>query len=551
MRNDHWVLNIFLTICLLIGTSGLVSAQDLPVKKGKKIVAMVNEETITLDELNQDIASSKPGGVEGKGIDRKAGSELLRRLINIRLIIQEGRKIGLDELPEIKSMVDAFARVTLRELLIERQLKDVKANEKDIERFYRESVKEWRVNSVLFEKEEDAKKFEAEMKSGKPFSDVAKRTVDEGKAKGGEEKGYLSKKSLHPQIAAMISKMGVGSVSPIVPLQSGFLILKIEDIRYPENPEAMVKAKKEALTRKRTEVSTDYIQGLVKKYVKVQQEVIERLDYEAKEPGFEVLLKDNRVVAEIKGEKPITVGELTEYLRQQLYHGVGMAIESKRLNSKKKPMLEEMIEKRVLRKEALRLGLGKTEVYQNKVREYEYSVVFGTFIKKVIVPDIHFTEEELKTYYQDYLKEYTFPEMMKIASLVFSKRNDAEETIETLRKGAEFQWVAANAEGQVDKNTKGLLTFEGKFLTTKDMPEGLKKVISGAKPGEFKLYASPEGHFYVLFIQEVIPAKPQPYEEVKNNIGQKIFNEKLNKAVQDWADKLRAVSEVKIYLKDN
>ena len=37
MRNDHWVLNIFLTICLLIGTSGLVSAQDLPVKKGKKL----------------------------------------------------------------------------------------------------------------------------------------------------------------------------------------------------------------------------------------------------------------------------------------------------------------------------------------------------------------------------------------------------------------------------------------------------------------------------------------------------------------------------------
>ena len=45
--------------------------------------------------------------------------------------------------------------------------------------------------------------------------------------------------------------------------------------------------------------------------------------------------------------------------------------------------------------------------------------------------------------------------MMKIASLVFSKRNDAEETIETLRKGAEFQWVAANAEGQMHKIQKG------------------------------------------------------------------------------------------------
>ena len=61
----------------------------------------------------------------------------------------------------------------------------------------------------------------------------------------------------------MISKMGVGSVSPIVPLQSGFLILEIPHIRYPENPEAEdVEGEKEALTRKRTEG----VDGLYKRF---------------------------------------------------------------------------------------------------------------------------------------------------------------------------------------------------------------------------------------------------------------------------------------------
>jgi len=545
MREYSWALRIILMVGLLGGAIGIVSGQNLPVMSGKKIVASVNGEPITLEKFDQELPS-----LGKKQSEKKNERQILNRLINTRLIIQEGRRIGLDELPEIKNMVDVYSKVLLRELLIERQFKNIKVNEKDVERFYKESVKEWRVNSVLFDKEEGAKKIEEEIKSGKPFNEVAKKVIEEGKAKGGEEKNYLRKKDLHPQIAAMVSKMEVGSVSPIIPLQTGFLILKIENIRYPENPEARELAKKEALNWKRVEALNGFRETLIKKYVKVHQNIVNRLDYEAKEPGFEALFKDKRVVAEIKGENPITVGELSEYIKQQFYHGVGQAAESKRLNSKKIPLLQEMLEKRVLRKEALRLSLDRTEAYKNKVKEYEYSVIFGAFIKKVVDPDIKIMEGELKAYYKEHINEYTYPEMMKIDSLVFAKRDDAEESIEKLRKGTEFQWLSANAEGQVDKNTKGLLAFGGKLLTTKNFPEGVQKVVSGAKPGDFNLYASPEGHFYILFIQGVIPARPQPYEEAREDVGKKIFNEKVNKAIEDWADKLRAVSDVKVYLKD-
>jgi len=551
MSNYHRTIKIILVISFILGTLEFTSAQNLPVVTGKRIIARVNRESITLDEFNQELASLNPRGIEGKGVDKKGESDLVQRLINTRLIIQEGRRIGLDELPEIKNMVDVYSRVTLRELLIERQLKDVKADEKDIESFYKESVKEWRVSSLLFEKEEEAKKFEEEIKSGKPFDEVVKSVIKEGKAKEDQEKDYLKKKDLHPQIAATISKMEVGSVSSVIPLKSGFLILKIEDIRYPENPEAREQARENASNVKKVEALNKYNEALIKKYVKVHQDVVDRMDYEAKEPGFQALLKDKSVVAEIKGEKPITVGELSEYLKQQHYHGVGLAAESKRLNPKKNSILREMLDKRVLRKEALGLGLDKTEVYKNKVKEYEYSVIFGAFVKKVVVPDIKITEEELKAYYNEHIKEYTYPEMMKIDSLVFAKRNDAKEAIEKLRKGPEFQWLSANAEGQVDKNTKGLLDFGGKLLTTKNLPEGVQKVVSGANPGDFRLYASPEGHFYILFIQGVIPARPQPYEETREDAGKKVSNEKVNKAIEDWTEKLRAVSEVKVYLKEN
>jgi parvulin-like peptidyl-prolyl isomerase len=550
MKYFSLVLKTILAVSLLAVTIAFASDQELPVMKGKKIVAMANDEPITLDEFNREVSSLKGSkSAEGK---KDGDSELLRRLINTKLIIQEARKIGLDELDEVKNMVDVFSRVTLRELLAERQLKDVKADPKEVEKIYKESVKEWKIKSVLFEKEDAAKKMEEEIKEGRSFDEVAQKAVSDGTAKGGAESTYMGRKELLPGVAEAVSKMSVGSVSSIIPVGSGFAILKVEDTRYPENPEAKEIAKRQALTLKKRGVLENYNNALIKKYVKLNKKVLDEIDFEAKEPGFQELLEDKRVIAEIQGENPITVGDLTDGVRQQLYHGVERAIESKRLNERKTSVLDEMLYKRVFRKEALRLGIDKTKVYKNRVKEYENSVIFGAFIQKAVRPDIKLKEEELKTYYNDHVKEYTMPEMIKINSLVFAKREFAEKTLEKLRKGTDFQWLTENAEGQVDKsNSKDVLNFEGKFLTANDLPEGVRKSISGAKPGDFRLYESPEGYFYAVAIQDVIPAKPQPYAETREAIAKILYNEKLNKAVEEWAEKLRAVSDVKVYLKEN
>jgi len=550
MKYLSLIQKIVLVIFLVIEATVYAADQKFPVINGKKTVAMINDEPITLDEFNLEVSSLRASkSAEGK---KDGDSELLRRLINTKLIIQEARKIGLDELDEVKNMVDVFSRVTLRELLAERQLKDVKADPKEVEKIYKESVKEWKIKSVLFEKEDAAKKMEEEIKEGRSFDEVAQKAVSDGTAKGGAESTYMGRKELLPGVAEAVSKMSVGSVSSIIPVGSGFAILKVEDTRYPENPEAKEIAKRQALTLKKRGVLENYNNALIKKYVKLNKKVLDEIDFEAKEPGFQELLEDKRVIAEIQGENPITVGDLTDGVRQQLYHGVERAIESKRLNERKTSVLDEMLYKRVFRKEALRLGIDKTKVYKNRVKEYENSVIFGAFIQKAVRPDIKLKEEELKAYYNDHVKEYTMPEMIKINSLVFAKREFAEKTLEKLRKGTDFQWLMENAEGQVDKsNSKDVLNFEGKFLTANDLPEGVRKSISGAKPGDFRLYESPEGYFYAVTIQDVIPAKPQPYAETREAIAKILYNEKLNKAVEEWAEKLRAVSDVKVYLKEN
>jgi len=548
MRRYDWMGGVALAIFFLTGTTAIAADAKLPVVKGKKIVAMAGGEPITWNELEQELAP--PEGETGqKKPTQKEAMQTLNRMINATLIVQEARRMGIDQLPELRKEMDAFARVTLREELIDKHVKTVRADEKEVEKRFKELVKEWKIKSIVFEKEENAKKMQDALTSGKGFDETQKKFLADKTGKGSEEGKYLRARDLFPEIVDVVSKMKVGAISPIIPIKSGFVILRLDDIRYPDPPGAKDEARRDVLGKKQIESLRAYEKMLREKYTRVRRDVLDRIDFESKEPGFEKLLNDKRVVVEVKGEAPITVGDLAQSVRQQLYHGVDRAVESKKLNSRKDEILDDIVHRRVFRKEALRLGLDKTQSYKNKVKEKEQSLIFSTFVQKVVAPDIKLNEEELKAYYSDHMKEFNTPEMMRVRGLVFSERRDAEETLEKLRKGSDFRWLQANTERQVDKNTQGVLDFDGKLLTLQDLPAGVQKAISGARPGDSRLYASPQGHFYALSVQEVVPSKPQPYNEVREGIAKKVYDDKLKKTFEEYANKLRALSEVKIYLK--
>jgi hypothetical protein len=137
--------------------------------------------------------------------------------------------------------------------------------------------------------------------------------------------------------------------------------------------------------------------------------------------------------------------------------------------------------------------------------------------------------------------------MMKIKSLVFNRRDDAVVAIEKLTRGTDFNWMSTHGEGLLDKKTKGTLTFEDKILSMNALPEDVQKVVAEANTGDFKLYESPEGHFYVLYIYYVVPPKTRSFESVKEEIAKKIFNEKVKEQIDVWAFRLGEYYPVKIY----
>ncbi len=534
-----WIPACTVLVALTIGSGW---AQDLPVVKGRKIVASVQGDPITLDEFNRQRPASAP-------TDTAADLRLLKRLIDLRLIAQEGRRMELDKLPEIRKMLEAHAHLTLREELVGRAVKGITADPKDVEELYRAAVREWKVSAVLFAGEEFAKSMAAELGAGKDFAELAAAYLAAGKATKVNDAVLLKRNGADPAVAQALAAMVVGATSPVIRTASGSVILKLDEVRYPDDPAARATAERIATTSKRREAVATLDAALRAKYVKVDEQILKSIDYESQTAGIDALLKDTRVLARIKGEKPVTVAELTEQLKFQFFHGAQMAAERKRLNSKKVEILESMLHRRVFRKEALRLKLDKTDSYRDALKEYEESLLFDAVLRKAVAPDIRLTEDDVKAYYEAHRAEYTTPEMIRMRSLVFVDKATAEATRDLLRTGADFQWVASRTEGQLDPNTKGVMAFDNRPIMTSELPEGLQKAIAGAKGGDVTLYLAPENHVYVLAIESLIAAQPEAYETLRGKMRAKVVNIKVEQAVEEYADKLRSLSDVKVYLK--
>jgi parvulin-like peptidyl-prolyl isomerase len=216
--------------------NALPPAADLPKVGGKPVLARINGEPLLLEEFERALAGVHSGVSDNATRSMSKPSVLLQRLINAKLVLQEARNIGLDALPEVQNAQKAFEEDILRGMLYGYHVRNIQTpGKKEVEKRYREAVKEVKVISVLFDKEEDVKRVEAEVKAGGGFERPAKNAIAAGEAKGSVEGQYLKFSSLSPEAAKAVSPMKKGEVTPVIRAGKQFYLLKLEDIRFPKD----------------------------------------------------------------------------------------------------------------------------------------------------------------------------------------------------------------------------------------------------------------------------------------------------------------------------
>jgi parvulin-like peptidyl-prolyl isomerase len=529
------------------------SDADLP-------AAVVNGDAITVDALRSalgSVHSGQDGAKTGEAaatakIDLKA---LLERLINVQLVVQEGKNIGLDELPEVKNSMAVFSQVTLRDLLRRELWKDLTAPDSEVEKEYRKAVREVKTTSVFFAKAANAKKAAAAIKKGKKFDDVVAKALKNKTAEGSEQSGETNKfKELDPAIAKAIAKMKVGGVSSPIKIKfkgkQYFVLFRYDGERFPDDQAVREQARKDVLDAKRVAALRAFITSLNKKYATRNKKLYESIDYGPKGPGVQKLLDDKRVIVEIRDAEPVTVGDLSEALLDKFYHGMKDQTD-KKIKKAKLEALEALVQKRLLYSEALRRGLDKTPEFRNLRADYERNLVFGEFVQRVVSPGLKVTDEDLQAYYKEHAAEFKSEPLLRVENLVFKQRDAAVAALDKMKKGADITWIRANAPGQVGSSDTVEPTFEDHAVPLSSLPEDVQGVLADAKADEARLYASKQGQYHVLYVKELVPPQQLSFEQVRSSIGSKAYYTKLNRTIEDWIRKLKKGADITIYLSDS
>jgi parvulin-like peptidyl-prolyl isomerase len=525
-------------------------------------VAVVNEEPITFRDLTGYIASIHVGKTEDPTPARKNYAELLERVVTTELIVQEARNIGFDETDGFKSQVEEMSTGLLISALMSRHLETVQADPAEVDDLYKKMSREFLLTTVTFEKEADAASFEEESESGEDFVELAKRFTEERRAEmESDAKEYLKLKDLLPRIAEAAYFMEVGDISQIFSTQRGFLVFRVEDARFYEDPGLKEEARQKVLEPLKKEAVSEYADSLQEKHSTIDERLLKKADFEKGESGFlsfgeekpvdfEKLLKDERVVATVHSDPPftITVADLARDVEQGLFHGVQKAVDRKeKLNEKKRIKLRNMLFKRNAVLEARNQGLDRTEEYAETIEGFERSLLFETFIEKVIAPDVEISEEEIRAYYEEHTDDFSSPKMFRMDGLAFRESADAESALEKLRKRADFKWVSANSPGQVEGGAEGVLDFRNALLSLTALPEDLQKDADRAKSGDVLLYSDAKGYHYVIAVEKVFPPRPEAYEAARGPIAKIIGGEKMRVLIDDWSEKLRGAYETRIF----
>ncbi len=515
-------------------------------------LAVVADARVTLGDLRRALVSAgQQEGSEQSPPPKPNPMEVLKRLVETRLVAREGVEIGLDELPEVQNFVDVFSRKTMREFLILRRIKGIDADEAEVEKLYRDAIREWRIKALTFKEEKDAEEFRGAVLAGTAFEEAAQKYVSEGKAeaKGGKEGEFVKTRDISPAVADSIGDLKPGSVTKVIGTGDRFAVIRLEEVRMSESPEARAQAKQRARNFAQNRAIEDYNRQLTARYVKLDKELFEKLDFGGSAENFLKLMEDGRVVARVEGDEPVTVSVLAKGIREQYYHGMKNAIEQGTINEKKIPVLNDIVFKKVFHVEALAQGIDKTPEFADAVSDYRNSVIFGMFVEKVLRPDITVAPSDLDTYYKDHIDRFTTPGMVKLKSLVFGNASAAQAALDKLKKGTDFGWVKANAEGQVKADDGGTGGIEG-VMIEKSLPETLRQGLQGADDGAFVFYRQNEKSFQVVNVERRIPPKVRPFDDVRPEVQRDVFRDKIEKALKDWTERLKKAYGAEVYAKE-
>jgi peptidyl-prolyl cis-trans isomerase C len=173
-------------------------------------------------------------------------------------------------------------------------------------------------------------------------------------------------------------------------------------------------------------------------------------------------------------------------------------------------VLDEVIDTKVLAGEALSRRLEKDPAAQRRLAAARDRALEDIMVESVVGKAVN--QHAVNALYQEFLKNRTPSEVVRLRQIVFANVADAEAARKQLAAGANFEAMAM--ERSIDNQTR----FKGGDLgdmTTDTLPQPLADAVKGAKPGDLAGPIKVDAGWAVLKLDDRHPEAPPSLDQVR------------------------------------
>jgi peptidyl-prolyl cis-trans isomerase C len=507
------------------------------------VIAIVNGKSIYVEDVERSLVEmhEKQEQVDRGSMDLDA---LVFRIVNDALLSAEARALEMDKEASTQERVQALARRLAVEKLEQTEIwAHVRPGEEMLRKEYGHYFKTVTFRMITAHEEEGAAELLAELKDGADFEALAREnSKDPYSARGGLVNNVLLM-DVPSEFRDELFDAEPGVLVGPVRTRLGWAVLKVDSFRDAV-PESYERSRREVLdivrAREGDVLRRKLDQTLQKAHpTTIDQEAVDAVKCERLSDGrlWSQVEDETQVMATV-GEYSITAKQYSDALNSR-WRGVRnmeAAIATKPL------VLQGLIRKEKMLSEALRRKYDESDEVQRQARALETRLLVRRYLGAVVGANIEISEEEKRTYYEQYKESYEKPPKLHVAQITVETREQAQELVDLLRQGTDMAWLARKHSIDRFRDSGG---NRGWMVPTPGL-DPIQQAIFEGEPGDVLGPFGAPGNFIVMRIVARESQGLYSYEELAATAERAVYDAKFAAALDETLQALRSRSEIVI-----
>lgn len=248
------------------------------------------------------------------------------------------------------------------------------------------------------------------------------------------------------------------------------------------------------------------------------------------EPYYQKFLKSGLDPLEVEAIKTRIRKELLE----QWIEDTLIGLEAKKYNIKvSDEELEEYLKENFKDVKEIPLDKAQREKYRDQLRKIKF--IHFTVREKIAIP-----EEELKSAYKEFLKNYDPTPKYELEILTIKEEILVKEIYEEVLQGRSFNTIKENHKEQT--------LYIREIFKEEELDKTLLSEIKKLKDGEVLPPQKRGEVFQIIRLVKRESETPPTFEEVKNQLYESLFQKKAKTYLEKWIKDLKESKFIKVYL---